>query len=124
MMMATIDLSESAGNAVLDTLARMMDAGRIELMSDAQRVIAVLQLSSPAAMPAQSGELEFNSIADEDAALAQGIVTTARIIGNNGGEVFSCMVGDENSDAVIKLITPKIFRGQPVQLKSFKLVMP
>jgi len=122
--MTTIALSEIAGNAVLDTLARMMDAGRIELMSDAQRVIAVLQLSNPAAMPAEGGGLEFNPIAEEDAALAQGTVTTARIIGNSGGEVFSCDVGDENSDAVIRLNTTKIFRGGPVRLTSFRLAMP
>jgi hypothetical protein len=119
----SIKLSEVASNAVLDTVGRMMDGGSIELMSD-DRVLATLALGSPATMPASGGELEFNSIAEEDAALAQGIVTKARIIGNSGGEVFSCDVGDENSDAVIKLITPKIFRGQPVQLKSFKLVMP
>jgi hypothetical protein len=118
-----INLSETAGNVMLDALAALMDGGSIELMSD-QRVLAVLRLSIPATMPAAGGELEFNDIAEEDAALAQGNASSARIIGSNGGEVFSCDVGDENSDAVIKLNTTKIFRGGPVRLKSFRLVMP
>ena len=118
-----IELSETAGNAMLDTLASLMDGGSIEVMSD-QRALAVLKLSIPAAMPASGGELEFNTIAEEDAALAQGNATLARILGPDGSEVFSYDVGDENSDAVIKLNTTKIYRGGPVRLKSFRLVMP
>jgi hypothetical protein len=118
-----INLSETAGNVMLDALSMLMDGGSIELMSD-QRVLAVLRLSSPATMPAAAGELEFNDIAEEDAALAQGNATAARVIGRDGSEVFSCDVGDENSDAVIKLNTTKIFRGGPVRLRSFRLVMP
>jgi hypothetical protein len=118
-----VELSEQASNAMLDTLGGMINGGRIELMSDT-RVLAVLQLSSPATMSAVSGELEFNDIAEEDAALAQGTATGARIIGIDGKEVLLCDVGDENSDAVIKLNTTKIFRGGPVRLKSFRLVMP
>ncbi len=118
-----LELSEQAGNAILDTLAAMLDGGSIEVMSD-QRILAILRLSDPATMPASGAELEFNAIAEEDAALAQGIATTARIIGADGGEVFSCDVGDENSDAVIKLTgTTKIFRGQSVRLSSFRLAM-
>ena len=118
-----VELSEDASNAMLDTLAVMMDGGSIELMSDG-RVLAVLQLSSPATMPAAGGELEFNNIAEEDAALAQGNADTARIVGSDGREILSCDVGDANSDAVIKLNTTRIFRGGPVRLKSFRLVMP
>jgi hypothetical protein len=119
----TIDLSEAAGNAVLNILGRMMDGGSIEVSSDS-KVLAVLRLSNPATMPASDGQLEFNAIIEEDAALAQGTATTARIIGPNGAEVFSCDVGDDRSDAVIKLNTTKIFRGGPVRLTSFKLAMP
>jgi hypothetical protein len=118
-----IELSTTAADAMLDALAIMMDGGSIELMSD-QRVLAVLRLSSPAAMAAIDGELEFNPISEEDAALAQGNALSARILGPLGNEIFSCDVGDENSDAVIKLNTTKIFRGGPVRLKSFRLVMP
>jgi hypothetical protein len=38
--------------------------------------------------------------------------------------VFSCDVGDQNSDAVIKLNTTKIYRDSPVRLASFRLGMP
>ena len=119
----TINLSETASNAMLDALSELMDGGSIELMSD-ERMLAVLKLSSPAAMIAAGGELEFNDIAEEDAALAQGDATSARILGPDGSEIFSCDVGDENSDAVIKLNTTRIYRGGPVRLKSFRLVMP
>ena len=119
----TIALSEFAGNVVLDTVGRMMDGGSIELMSD-DRVLAVLQLSNPAAMPASGGELEFNKILDEDAAIGQGIATSARVVGRTGIEVFSCDVGDDQSDAAIKLNTTKIFRGGPVRLTRFSLAMP
>lgn len=107
---------------MLDALSALMDGGSIELMSDS-RVLAVLKLSSPAAT-AVGRELEFNDIAEEDAALAQGTARSARILAPGGVEVFSCDVGDENSDAVIKLNTTKIYRGGPVRLKSFRLVMP
>jgi hypothetical protein len=118
-----ISLSEQVSNAMLDVLGEFMDGGRIELMSD-ERVLAVLKLSNPAAQAAVAGELEFNRIAEEDAALAQGDVQRARIVASDGSEVFSCDVGDENSDAVIKLNTTKIYRNGPVRLHSFRLVMP
>ena len=119
-----IELSEAAGNAMLDALATQIDGGSIEFLSDSGRVLAVMKLSDPATQPAIDGELEFNTIAEEDAALAQGNVMTARILGSDGIEVFSCDVGDEDSDAVIRLNTIKIYRGGPVRLKSFKLAMP
>ena len=118
-----VELSDTANNVMLDALAMLMDGGSIELMSDS-RVLAVLKLSSPAAMLASGGELEFNDIFEEDAALAQGTATTARIVDAGGLEVLTCDVGDENSDAVVKLNTTKIYRGGPVRLRSFRLVMP
>ena len=81
-------------------------------------------MASPAAMAAVDGELELNAIAAEDAALAQGTATTARIMGPSGDDVFVCDVGDRNSEAVIKLNTTKIERGVPLRLDSFRLVMP
>jgi hypothetical protein len=119
-----IELSEQAGNAMLDVLAAMMDGGSIELLSGDGKALAVLKLSSPAAQEAFGGELEFNEIAEEDAALAQGNVMSARVVASDGSDVFVCDVGDENSDAVIKLNTTKIYRGGPVRLQSFRLAMP
>jgi hypothetical protein len=118
-----IRLSEVAANPMLDTLARLMDGGTIELMADGA-LVAVFNLSNPCAGPALGGELEFNDIAEEDAAVSQGTATMARIRGANGREVFSCDVGDLNSDAVVKLNTTKIYKGGPVRLTSFRLVMP
>jgi hypothetical protein len=119
-----VELSEIASNAMLDALAALMDGGSIELQTDDGKALAVLRLSNPAAEPAGNFELELNDIAEEDAALTQGIATIARIIRPDGNDVLKCDVGDENSDAVIKLNTTKIFRGGPVRLKSFRLVLP
>jgi hypothetical protein len=117
-------ISETAGNAMLDMLATLMDGGSIELLSDTQRILAVMKLSNPAARQAIAGELEFNTIAPEDSAPAQGIAMIARIMASDGSEVLHCDVGDENSDAVVKLNSIRINRGGPVILKSFRLIMP
>ena len=120
-----IELSPTAADAMLDVLSQLMDGGNIELMADNGRVLAVLQLSSPAAMPAVDGVLDFQYIIGEDAALGTGDITTARIFGPTGDQIFSCDVGDDASDAVIKLIgTTKIYRGQKIGLDSFRLAMP
>ena len=119
----TVELSATAANLMLDALSSLMDGGSIELKSD-DRVLAVLRLSNPAAGIAADGELAFNEISEDDAARAQGTATTARIVGPDGVEVFVCDVGDQDSEAVIKLNTTKIYRGGPVRLKSFRLVMP
>lgn len=118
-----IELSETAENNMLDALSILMDGGSIELMADGH-VLAVLKLSNPATMGAIGSELEFNDIAEEDAALAQGTANSARILGSDGSEILVCDVGDQNSDAVIKLNTTKIYRGGPVRLSFFRLVMP
>ena len=122
--MPIIDLSDAAANTVLDALAPLLDGGSILIYSADGNALAALRLPTPAAMDAVGRELEFNKIAEEDAATTQGTATSARIVGADGIEVFSCDVGDENSDAVIKLNTTRISRGSPVRLKSFRVVMP
>ena len=119
-----VNLSEAASNAMLDVLAGLMDDGSIELQSVAGNVLAVLRLSNPAAQAAAGGAIDLNQIAEEDAALARGQATTARILALDGNEILSCDVGDENSDAVIRLNTTSIFRGGPVRIRSFTLAMP
>jgi hypothetical protein len=119
-----VNLSEAASNAILDRLTTMMDGGTIELSSDNGETLAVLKLSDPAADAARGAELVFNEIAEEDAALAEGNASSARVIAADGSEVFSCDVGDEQSDAVIKLNTTSIYRNGPVRLTSFRLGMP
>lgn len=116
-----IELSEQTSNALLDVLSDLMDGGSIELLSDDERKLAVLKLSSQATGEASGGEVLFNRIGEEDAALAQGNAANARILASDGSEIFHCDIGDENSDAVIKLNTTRIFRGGPVRLSSFRL---
>jgi hypothetical protein len=118
-----INLPEAASNALLDTLAAMLDGGSIELLSDSGAILAVLNLSNPAAGAAVGGTLTFNKITEEDAALAQGNAASARVLAADGSEVFSCDVGDEQSDAVIRLNSTTIRRDYPVRLTSFRLAM-
>lgn len=119
-----LDLAPHVSDAMLDALGTMMDGGHIELQTGDGDTVAVLNLSDPAAQDATDGQLQFNEIAEEDAALAQGIVELAQIVAADGRVLLTCDVGDEDSDAVIKLNTTKIFRGGPVRLKSFRLAMP
>ena len=118
-----IELSEQAGNAMLDALSALMDGGSIELLTGDGKILAVLPLSYPAAMVAVDGEIEFNDIA-QDLARAKGNATAARIVAADGSEIFSCDAGDENSDAVVKLTSTQINRGAPVLINSFRLAMP
>jgi hypothetical protein len=119
----TVNLSQAAANEMLDTLGKMMNGGTIELSSDNGVTLAVLKLSHPAADTAEGGELVFNKITEEDAALAQGNAAGARILAADGSEILSCDVGDEKSDAVVKLNTTRIYRNGPVRITSFRLGM-
>jgi hypothetical protein len=119
-----VNLTEAASNAMLDTLTVMMDGGSIELLSVAGNVLAVLRLSNPAAEAAEGGAIELNQIGEEDAALARGQAATARILALDGNEILSCDVGDQNSDAVIRLNNTSIDRGVPIRIRSFTLAMP
>jgi len=97
-----IVLTEAASNPMLDALARRMDGGTIELLSDAGETIAVLRLANPAAHDAIGSTLTLNPIAAEDAALLQGRATTARVLSADSEELLLCDVGDTDSDAVVK----------------------
>jgi hypothetical protein len=109
---------------MLNALADMMSAGTLELLSSNGQVLAELQLSTPAAKQASGGELEFNKMGEATAS-AQGNAEFARVVGLDGIEVvFSCDVGDEKSNAVIKLSGTQINRGAPVRISSFRLAMP
>ena len=119
-----MNLSEDAANAALDAIGELMNGGSLEILSDSGSPLAVLKLSNPAAMPAVGSELELNEIAEEDAALATGTATSARIVGRDDSEVLSCDCGDANSDATIKLNPVLITRGAPVRISSFRIAMP
>jgi|GraSoiStandDraft_41_1057321.scaffolds.fasta_scaffold191262_3 hypothetical protein len=109
---------------MLDSLARMMDGGSIELLDANGQALAELGLSTPAAKEARGGELVLNRIAEGTAAHA-GNAKFARVVGLDGvTEIFSCDVGNEESNAVIKLSGTRIDRGAPVHINSFRLVMP
>lgn len=118
-----LQLSEQAGNAVLNSLGALLNGGTIEVLTNDGKLIAALRLSNPATQPAVESELVFARIG-EDVAAVGGKAATARLVSSSGQEIAVVDVGDENSDAVIRLNTITIARGSPVQLGSFKLAMP
>ena len=119
-----VDLSDHAKNAMMNALSSLMDGGHIEILSDDRRKLAELKLSNTATKGAKGGEIEFNKIQEEDAAIALGRASWARIVDDGGTEIFTCDVGDPQSEAVLKLNTQDIFPGGPVRIKSLRLVMP
>jgi hypothetical protein len=118
-----INLADLGSAAMLNGLASQMDGGAIEMLDSHQRVLAVLNLGSPAAMPATDGVLELNKIAEKDAAQG-GVFAFARILTRSGAEVFICDIGDRDSTATIKLSTTAVAEGSPVRLDSFVLSLP
>src|SRR5262249_18136149 len=52
-----LNLSDDAGNVMLDALAGLMNGGSLEIVSDTQRVLATLRLSNPDAADAVDGQL-------------------------------------------------------------------
>lgn len=118
-----VELSDRAKNVMMNALASMMDGGRIELLSDDKVKLAELELSNPATKDASGGEIQFNPIKEEDAAVALGNAAWARVVGKDG-EVALLDVGDPQSDAVLKLNTVNIYPNGPVRIKSLRLVMP
>jgi hypothetical protein len=119
-----INISDVGGGAMLNALADTLGGGTIEILTADGVLLAVLQLSTPAAGPAADGELKFNEIADDDAARAEGAARSARIVGPDGAEIFSCDVGGYNSNAVIKLAPDFISVGERVRINEFKLKIP
>src|SRR5262249_59797522 len=101
----------------------MTGGGSLELFSSDGKVLVVLALSNPAAEGAIGGEIEFNKIGDGTVVLT-GQAKVGRIVAVDGGEVLSVDIGDENSNAVIKLDTTKFRAGGTVRIDSFRLSMP
>jgi hypothetical protein len=118
-----INLAQTANDAMLGSLAKLLNSGSIELLADTGLLLATLPLGSPAASVDDGGILEFGTIG-EGVARAQGSARSARILTARGEEIFSCDVGDLQSDAVVKLNTTWIAPGGPVRIDSFVLAMP
>jgi hypothetical protein len=118
-----VNLSTSASDEALNSIGRLLNNGSIELLTQSGSIICTLPLSNPATKPAADGELEFAAIG-EGVATASGVAKFCRVLTATGKEVLSADVGDENSDAVVKLHPVSISARQPVRLNSFKLAMP
>lgn len=118
-----VNPSETASNAMLDALGEKLNGGSVELLADDGMTLARLQLSDPAAKPADGAELEFARIA-ETTAIAQGDAEIAILFSAEGLEMLSVDVGEEDSDAVMKFNRTTFDTGDPVRITSFRLAMP
>jgi hypothetical protein len=117
------NISETLGDAMLDTLARRLDGGSVELLTSGGEVVVTLMLPNPVAQEAAGGELKFNPIPEATAEMA-GQVQFARALAPSGDEVFACDISDESGDGVIRLSTTELGVGSPVRINSFKLRTP
>jgi hypothetical protein len=116
-----LDVSAALNDAMLDAVSNMIGDGTLELLSSDSQLLVTLKLSDPGA--AIDRELVFQVA--PGVAVSTGEAKSARVLAADGIEAFVCDVGDENSDAVIKLSPDtQIKRGAGVQLDSFRLVMP
>jgi hypothetical protein len=115
-----IEPPEAATRAMLNVLGGLLNNGVIEMLSLDGKLITELRLSNPATSNAADGELHFRKIS-EGIAVLSGEIGSARLVGASGSLVLLCDVGDENSDAVIKLNVTRVDRGAGVRLNSFVL---
>jgi hypothetical protein len=116
-----LDVSAALNDAMLGAVSNMIGDGTLELLSSESTLLVTLGLSDPGG--AVDGELVFKVA--PGVAVASGEAKSARVLAADGTQAFVCDVGDENSDAVVKLSPDtQIKRGVNVQLDSFRLVMP
>lgn len=119
-----LSVSETASDAMLDTITGLMNNGTLELLGTDDTLLTVLRLSDPAAQAADGGTVELNKIG-AGVAMAQGTAATGRIVAADGiTDILTCDIGTLESNAVIKLDTTAITAGQPVKIHSFTLTMP
>lgn len=83
-----------------------------------QTLLAQLQFSTTCAPAPQNGILTFSAITPEDAALAGGTATWARIVDSDETFVLDMDVGLTNSSADLKLNSVDIIAGGPVSIVS------
>ncbi len=117
----TISIPTTTSDAMLTTVANLLADGNLEILSDASEpeLLCVLGLDPGVAV---DGELQIR--VSDGIAGQSGRAAFARALGADGSEIFVCDIGDEDSAAVIRLNTTKIYADDPVQLKSFRLMMP
>lgn len=116
-----LNVAPALNDAMLTTVSDYIGDGTVELLSSDNQLLVTMGLSDPGA--AVDGELVFNVA--PGVAVSTGDAKFARVLAVDGREAFVCDVGDQNSDAVIKLAPDaQIKAGTNVQLESFRLVMP
>lgn len=121
-------LSEDARNAMVNTIADLIDAGgragRIELSASNGKVLSTLKFSYPCAGSPEDGELMFKPIAEDPAAAQSGFAQVAKVISSDGKLVLECDVTAQVGDGVIRLNSNDIKIGGPVRITSFRISAP
>src|SRR5262245_40569581 len=117
-----INLSPAAADPALNTIATLAAGGSLELLSDEGGLLAALSIPAPAAEAAVDGEIEFREIKGE--AVSAGRARAGRIVAPGGDELITFDVGDAKSNAMLKFPSAQLAPGDPIAIKSFRLVMP
>lgn len=131
----TFRLSTSARHAMLAAVGGLVDVGgkrgTLSLFAGAQpgspedrpngsTLLARIRFNSPGFGKPSEGSV--TAIFDTgDLAVDSGRCSWARVADDDGRGVIDCDVGDEDSDASIKLNTVEIRKGGPVVIRSFTL---
>lgn len=120
-MAAEFTLSLAAKNAMATQVLTLIDAGgaagRMELQTSANAVLATVTLAYPCGVvDTGTGTLDFTATA-EASATAAGTIAKAVFKTSAGAEVFTANVSDKAGSAFVRLDTLTISAiGQPVQL--------
>lgn len=87
-----------------------------------QTLLGTLTFSDPCGTEL-NGTITFNPIAQDNAADAAGIAVWARVYDSDGVARADFDVGDEASEAVIKMNTTTVVEGGPILISSFTLTV-
>lgn len=124
-----IRLSLEARNEQANALAALLDGGYLRIYgghrpetpdtpAPNQPLLAELRFGSPAAFPAERGQVEFHEIDDEDDAPESGTATWFRCYRSDGREaVLDGTVGAARADLILD--NPEIVAGGRVSVESF-----
>lgn len=137
--MAISRLAAATRNAMLQAIVTRLDLGAgpatMKIYSgpmpptgdtalSGNTLLGTLTFSKPAAPAPADGTLAFATITEDSSADASDKATFARLQDSNGGLVGDFDVGDEKSDAVIKLNSTNIAEGGPIRITAFTISLP
>jgi hypothetical protein len=122
----SFEYSQSIKHARLQAVADHVGPGATLEFGDGDGmnvVLGVIRLASPPFNRPVDGRLELAGVPLIGVALAEGTVTTARIVDASGEvQIYDFIVGPVDSGAQIELISTKLHPGMEINLKEGVIV--